>query len=145
LQGIYGREKHISPFWGQRGLHMGDVKPVSHRHGLPVDLGASNYEHFCLIVYCCQYFFQFFPGAGNHNIIAPGQGFAQRFIRPAAHDHGMAQGQGLEMPEVLRNMPQQPVAQAQFPRRTQYGDQGEHVGSVDILFFHTATGALIAG
>jgi hypothetical protein len=47
--------------------------------------------------------------AGEHDVAATGQGRIEAFEGLAAHDHRLAVGERLEVPQVRRNVPGQPA------------------------------------
>src|SRR5690606_12774385 len=79
--------------------------------------------------------------AADHQIETSRQWPAERIPGPAAHDDGLAQGQRLEVPEVLWQMPGHAVVQPDHPIMGAGGDQTKR----QRRFHQTATGALIWG
>src|SRR2546423_11751940 len=72
--------------------------------------------------------------AGDHDVVSPGRGPADRFKSPATHDHRVTNGKLPETPQVLRQVPGHAVAVADDAVARHGGDDGDarkagHFGS----------------
>src|SRR5260221_1461614 len=50
-----------------------------------------------------------FGRAGDHDVVSPGKGLADRFKRSATHDHRLTQRKAPETLQVVRQVPGHPV------------------------------------
>ena len=129
------------------GVHMGDIEPVHLRQGGPVDRGAADDEAFVgtglsrsgiglLEAVDAGHLRNRVAAEVQDDVPAPGQRPADGKVGAPAHDHGIAPGHGLEVLQVFGYVPGKGVFHTDSPV---VGD-GD-----DDAFFHTATGALMAG
>jgi hypothetical protein len=101
------------------GMHQGQMDAARQRQALPVDLGtADDHQGIAAGEGTCLLHGADHPGvarrelrrAAHDDVGSLRQGLAYRFIGLAAHQHRLADGQRLEMPQIRRQVPGQPVA-----------------------------------
>ena len=123
------------------------VEPPGQRQGLGINLRTADHEHLFVLRKQHHGLLQrmhdraagdFEPLARDDDIGAVGQRPPERFEGLAAHDDRMACRHGLEVLQVLGNVPQQGVLVADNAVLGNGNDNGDHRFQNDI-------GALIAG
>src|SRR5258708_12636385 len=63
--------------------------------------------------------------AGDHDVVSPGKGLADRFKRSTTHDHRLTQRKAPETLQVVRQVPGHPVAVADDAVARHGGDDGD--------------------
>lgn len=122
----------LLPFWEvcvrrETGMHLGQVETVGAVQSLREDLPTADDEELAFTPAVGQ-LEGFIKGMGCQDALgrvvrvtreedgrAPGKGFADGFVRLAAHHQMMAHGEGLELLKVVREMPGDATLEADPP------------------------------
>ena len=131
---IFGEE---SVGLGGQIVYFGEAEPVGQGQGIAIDAVAANDEDFVVGTAGLQGGLErgedLRTGTNQvrlvreHNVAPVGQGaLGQTFKRAAAHDDGVAGGEGFEALQIGTQVIQQPVAETYGAIASHGADDGEH-------------------